>query len=250
MCDQDNITPASRCATSLQISNVGDDDSQPFFYSVRAWSDADGIDSGAAGPSGDVLQSCFNVNLTRSTADGLNVGNNSAVGPLAGSKLQAGDAETWGIEASVDDDNTCQGESTWLIVSVSAFSNEDELPGGDGGAPGAGVTETADTGNGIDDTGYAGRPTSTPFATASATTTSGGGALISRAATSTPSAPSGATTPVNELPGVQRLPSTGSGGLLGGSSFALSAFSTAALVLLLGVILAGGGIIASLHRRR
>jgi hypothetical protein len=72
--------------------------------------------------------------------------------------------------------------------------------------------------------------------------------VVAPPAVSPTAAGGGQQTPVNELPGVQRLPNTGSGGLAGGS-FQFSAMSSAALVLLLGVILAGSGIILTLRRR-
>jgi hypothetical protein len=68
--------------------------------------------------------------------------------------------------------------------------------------------------------------------------------------TASPTAAGGQPTPVNELPGVQRLPSTGSGGMFGGSSLHLSPFLTAAVVLLLGVVLAGGSVLFGWRKER
>ena len=233
MCDQDNISPLSQCATQLEISNVGDDDSSALTYQIVAWADEDGVDSGAVGPGDDSLVPCFNVNLLLGVADGLNVGNNSSDGPLAGSELGVGDSEFWGIEASVDGDNACQGATTTLIVAVTAVGDEDDDdPDATPVRPTRTPTSVTDNG----DSSSPGGPGTTGFATPTPTLTT--------RTTSIPTAPNqppstGQTAPVNTIVGVQRLPSTGSGGLLGSSGFQPGAFEAAAMVLLLGVILAG-----------
>src|SRR5690606_38027421 len=97
--------------------NVGD---EPFSYTIAAWSDTNSSDSGRLGALDDELAPCFNVNLEPGSADGLDVGNASAVGPYPAGTLEPGESFIWGLEVSVDDDNDCQGQTSVIFGQVIA----------------------------------------------------------------------------------------------------------------------------------
>ncbi len=227
MCESDNVSPLSRCATELVISNVGESDSSPFLYTIAAWADNDGVDNGAIGSSGDDLTACFNINLIlgASSADGVNVGDNSEDGPLPGSELRLDETQTWGLEASVDDDNACQGASTTIIVVVEALGDDEELsntdPGPSGNFDNPGTTTAATS-------------TNNPAPTNEVQGIQGQG---------------NRSTPVNEIAGVRRLPVTGSGGFPGGSGPQPGALEAVLMVLCLATVFAGIGLLRGLGRK-
>jgi Ca2+-binding RTX toxin-like protein len=115
------LAPGDPCTDTLVVRNAGGAGDFSLTYTITVWADANNTDNGAPGPAGDTIMSCFNVHLVQpAPADGLGVGNASTEGPLAGSFLILGATESWGLEVSVEDDNSCQGQTATIIVLVVA----------------------------------------------------------------------------------------------------------------------------------
>ena len=130
-CVLDNLFPTIVCTRLLTIGNDG---SLSFTYSVDVWADVNGTDDGALGFADDTLEPCFDVALdvtggAEPTYAAVDTADDSDVTGAPGANAyplsddtDLAPTETMQVRVSavVDDDNTCQTTSGFVVVTVQA----------------------------------------------------------------------------------------------------------------------------------
>ncbi len=117
------IGALSRCSSTIEISNVGVvGEAVEFEYSIEAWADTNGVDSGDLGSRGDQLSDCFLVSLAYGRSPG-GMGGGPVAGPWVGTLLEVGQSEPWTVAVRVRNDDACQGARTNVIIAVFASND-------------------------------------------------------------------------------------------------------------------------------
>jgi predicted ribosomally synthesized peptide with SipW-like signal peptide len=141
ICNPSELAPPSGsftgdvCAEQIAITNTGD---LSFTYTITAWVDEDNTDTGNDGPTGDNVETCFNLHIigpatsapAEQTYATVVAANTSSVSDAPTTNeyptpddtdLNDGEgAMHWRLSVAVDDLDVCQEETGFIMIRIVA----------------------------------------------------------------------------------------------------------------------------------
>jgi hypothetical protein len=137
-CVVDNLFPEVVCT---RLATVGNGGSISLTYTADVWADDNGVDDGALGVTDDTTVACFDValDLTGGAAPLYGAVDTADLSSAAGAPganaypttddtdLAPGELMQVRVSAVVDDDNACQAQTGYIIVTIQAEQSASPL---------------------------------------------------------------------------------------------------------------------------